>query len=429
MNFILRNRIALLFGGATLFLIFALFWPEPRKPGEMQKYYTLPQAQLVSIEYSGEMQIADAVPAKKDKTVAAPPATRVEYSIHREENILKPREPLYRVEIKSLTTTDKALAARVQELSKLKKFYASALVRSVVQDWSEPDYYYILNHETARDQEYGLKDCANKLKIRFKSTEKSFCIGTPTQGDTRRYLVDTDKDKVVITPDYTIRRLTNNIFAQREQTLYPHGSDGADLIEIKMNSEPLKKLPLLRDKTAGNLKLRMLVKDDGKEKMNVWHVDGLLSIKPSHAAELAGLINALRVNAPFASDAQPGQSLADTIRAAGIAPQALPTVMGAVKIKKTDKQDAELTSFAFFPPGIKPAVNPPFQLEKQLTRPMDTVVVSQYNAGYISADNHPRLMSILTKFESDLAEAQKKGEEEKAKKEKEAKEKKTPPPQ
>jgi hypothetical protein len=50
--------------------------------------------------------------------------------------------------------------------------------------------------------------------------------------------------------------------------------------------------------------------------------------------------------------------------------------------------------------------------------------VSQYNAGYVSADNHPRLLSILTKFESDLAEAQKKGEEEKAKREKQAAEKK-----
>lgn len=427
MNFILRNRIWLLFGSAIIFLIFALFWPEPKKPGEMQKYYSLPQAQLESVEYSGEMQISDAPPARKDKAALLPAPTRVEYSIHREDNILKPKEPLYRIEIKSLATTDKALASRVQELAKLKKFYASALVRSIVQDWSEPDYYYILKHETERDQEYGLKDCVNRLKVRFKSAEKSFCIGTPTRGDTRRYLIDTEKDKVLIMPDYTIRRLLNNIFAQREQALYPHGGDAADLIEIKINSEPLKKFPLLRDKTGGNLKLRMLVKQDGKEKMNVWHVDGLLSIKPSHAAEFAGLINALRVHAPFAFDAMPGQPVADAIRSAGIDSKAIPTIMGAVKIKKTDKQDTELTSFAFFPPGIKPAVNLPFQMEKQLVRPLDTLVVSSYNAGYLSADNHPRLLSILTKFESDLAEAQKKGEEEKAKREKETGTKKAAP--
>lgn len=422
MNYFLNNRIWLLFGFAALFLALALFWPEPKKPGEMQKYYSLPQAQLETIEYSGEMQISDAPPVKKDNVQRSP--TRVEYVIHREDNVLKPKEPLYRIEIKSLATTDKALASRVQELSKLRNFYASALVRSIVQDWSEPDYYYILKHEKERDQEYGLKDCANKLRVKFKSTEKSFCIGTPTQGDTRRYLVDPDKDKVLITPDYTIRRLLNNIFAQREQSLFPHGSDGADLIEIKVNSESLKKFPLLRDKTGGNLKLRMLVKDDGKEKVNVWHVDGLLSIKPSHAAEFAGLINALRVNAPLATDALPGKPLADSIRAAGVDPQTVPTVMGAVKIKKTDKQDVELSSFAFFPPGIRPPVQPAYQLEKQLPRPLDTLVVSQYNAGYLTADNHPRLLSLLTKFESDLAEAQKKGEEEKAKKDKESRLKK-----
>lgn len=423
MNFFLRNRILLLFSFAAAFLVFALFWPEPRKPGEIQKYYSLPQAQLESIEYSGEMQLGDAPAGKKEK-LSAPAATRVEYAIHREDNVLKPKEPLYRVDINSLVTTDKTLAPRVAELTRLKKFYASALVRSIVQDWSEPDYYYILKHEAERDQEYGLKDCSNKLRIKFKSTEKSFCVGTPTQGDTRRYLIDTDKDKVLITPDFTVRRLLNNIFAQREQALYPHGSDGADLIEIKINSDALKKLPLLRDKTGGNLKLRMLVKIDGKEKTNVWHVDGLLSIKPSHAAEFAALINALRVNAPFAVDSLPGKALADAIHAAGIDSKALPTLMGAVKIKKTDKQDLELASFAFFPPGIRPVTNVPFQLDKQLIRPLDTLVVSQYNAGYISADNHPRLMSILTKLESDLAEAQKKGAEEKAKKEKENAEKK-----
>ncbi len=414
MNVILRNRIPLLFTAAAILLIAALFWPETKKAGEMQKYYSIPQAQLESIEYSGEMSLGD-------KTKA-----RIEYAIRREDNILKPKESLYRVEVKNLSATDSALAKRVAELKNLKGFYAGALVKTIVQDWSEPDFYYVLKHEPGRDAEYGIKDCPNKLTATFRSGKKQFCIGTSSQGDSRRYLLDIEKDKLLITPDFTVRRILNNIFAQREQSLYPHGSEGADLIETKIEPEILKKFPLLREKTGGLMKLRMLIKDEGKTKINVWHVDGMLSIKPSHAAEFAQLFNALRVNAPFAVDA--GQPIAEAIRAAGIDAKALPGLTGAVKVKKTDKQDTLISEFAFFPPGVKAAPQPAFQFENQLVRPLDTLVVSQYNAGYITADLYPRLLGILTKIETDLTESQKKGEKEKAERQKKEQEQKAKEP-
>jgi hypothetical protein len=417
MNFILQNRILFLFTTAAIVLIAALFWPEAKKSGEMQKYYSIPQSQLESIEYSGEMSLGE-------KTKA-----RIEYAITREDNILKPKESLYRVAVKSLNTTDAVLAKRVAELKNLKGFYASSLVKTIVQDWSEPDFYYVLKHEPERDAEYGIKDCPNKLTARFRSGKKQFCIGTSSQGDTRRYLLDIEKDKLLITPDFTVRRILNNIFAQREQSLYPHGSEGADLIETKIETEILKKFPLLREKTGGLIKLRMLIKDEGKNKINVWHADGLLTIKPSHAAEFAQLFNALRVSAPFAVDALSAeQPIAEAVRNAGIDAKALPGLTGSVKVKKTDKQDILITQFAFFPPGTKAAPQPAFQFEKQLTRPLDTLVVSQYNAGYITADLYPRLLGILTKIETDLSEAQKKGDKEKTereKKDKESKEKET----
>lgn len=413
MNFLLKNRILLLFTTAAVILVAALFWPEAKKAGEMQKYYSIPQSQLQSISYAGEMSLGD-----KNKV-------NVDYVIQREENILKPKEPLYRVEIKDLMTTDAKLARRVDELKSLKSFYASALVRTIVQDWSEPDYFYVLKHEAERDAEYGIKGCLNKLTVTFRSGPRQFCVGTSSQGDTRRYLLDIQKDKILITPDFTVRRILNNIFAQREQSLYPHGSEGIDLVEIKIEPDQLKQFPLIREKTGGAFKLRMLVKDEGKTKINVWHMEGLLSIKPTHAAEFAQLLNALRVNAPFATPALvTDKPLTDALKTAGAPPAAQPAVTGAIKVKKTDQQDTLLTQFAFFPTGVRAAPQPAFQFENTVIKPLDTLIVSHYNAGYLTADLFPRLLSILTKFEGDLLEAQKKGAQEKAEREKKAKEQK-----
>ena len=49
MNFIIKNKTALLFVGSIFVLVLALFWPETKKAGELQKYYTRPADQLVAI--------------------------------------------------------------------------------------------------------------------------------------------------------------------------------------------------------------------------------------------------------------------------------------------------------------------------------------------------------------------------------------------
>lgn len=415
MNSIYRNRVLLLFVAAIGVLLLALFWPESKKPGEIQKYYSLPSDQLMVLEYRGEMVLSD-----KNKV-------RVHYVLSREENPLNVKEAAYKIEIRELKAVDEKVAKRVAEISQLRTFYASALVRTIIQDWSAPDFYYIIPHETQRDAEYGLKDCRDQLTLQFRSKARKFCLGTATQGDTRRYLLDVENDKLLLTPDFTVRRIVNNIFAQREQSLHPFGADGADLIEAMIGADELARLPLLREKTGGSIKLRMLVKDEGKKKINVWHVENTLSIMPSHAAEFAQLLYALRVSAPFAMSAgKPDAAIAELAQQAGIDATLKPSLSGAIKLKKTDKQDVQLTNFAFYPPGVKARETHAFQFDQQLVRPKDTLVVTNYNAGYITADLYPRLLTILQKFENDLLEAQKKGEQEKASKA--AKEKAPPIP-
>lgn len=405
MNSLYRNRVLLLFAAATGVLLLALFWPETKKTGEIQKYYSMPVDQLLQLEYRGEMSLSDKVKA------------RVHYAILREENPLKPAEPVYKIEIRELKAIDDKGAKRVAELSKVRTFYASALVRTIVHDWAQPDFYYILEHDAKRDGEYGLKDCRDQFTVQFRTKTRKFCIGTATQGDTRRYVLDADNDKLLLTPDFTVRRLLNNIFAQREQSLHPFGADGADLIEVNIGAGELARLPLLREKTGGNLKLRMLVKDEGKKKINVWHVENTLSIMPSHAAEFAQLLYALRVSAPFALDAAKiDTGIPDLAKLVAIDAKVPPALSGSIKLKKTDKQDLQLTSFAFYAPGVKPAVAHGFQFDQQLVRPKDSLVVTHYNAGFLTADLYPRLAAILQKLENDLLEAQKKGEQEKANK-------------
>jgi len=416
MNFIIKNKITLLFAGSFFVLLLALFWPETKKAGELQKYYTRPADQLVAISYKGEMQLGD-----KQKVLIA-------YDILKEENLLKPQEPVYRIEVRELSTTDKSLAKRVAELSQLKRFYASSLVKTIVLDWAAPDYYFLLPYvaeganATAKDSEYGFKDCPNQLKLQFKADLKEFCIGAASQGDTRRYLLDRKTQQIVIGPDFTVRRLINNIFAQREQSLHPYGNDGVDTIDIKVAPALLLKYPLLREKTGGIIKLRMLVKDEGNKKINVWHVENLLSIKPSHAAEYAQLLQAMRVNAQLAIDA-PAQtaSLSDLMTPLGLGAKAIPEIEGTISVKQTDKQDTLVSRYALFGSGVKASGSIALQQAKTLVRPLDTLALSSFSAGYITADLYPRVQGILQKFENDLREAQKTGEDLKAKKAEKAK--------
>jgi len=391
----MKYRLLILFSAAAVVLIAALFWPEPKKPGDMQKYYTQPTSQLLEMTYAGEMQ-------KKDKELV-----QIDYTIFKEENALKAKEPLYRIAVKT------ANGART--------FYGAPLIRTYIQDWSEPDYYYILDHEIARDEEYGVKGCPNKLTLKFKARTKNFCIGKPSQGDTRRYVLDIDADKMLIMPDFIARRIVGNIWAQREQALYPHGTEGVDLIDISIGKDILKKYPTLNEKTGGNFALRMLVKQEGKEKVNVWHIENILSIKPSHAQELSQYLTAMRVNSIFALDAAPQAQFAESPKAIGFSETTPVALTGKFKLKKTDKQDVLLSAFNLYAPGVRPASKLEFQNEGTAVKPLDTIAVSQYNSGYVTADNYPRLLAILTKFENDLTEAAKKGEQEKAERERKEK--------
>lgn len=400
MDFLIRNRIFLLFAGAAIVLIAALFWPEAKKPGDMQKYYTRDRAQLLSLRYRGTMNFDE-----KNKV-------KIDYEILREENPAKPREFVYRVHVHSLSSAQTTLRERIKQLEPVQDFYASALVHSIVQDWSSLDFYYILPHDVAKDNEYGLQNCENLLHLKFKADEREFCIGTPSQGETRRYILDRSKDKLLITPDYTIRRLLNNIFAQREQSLHPYGNDSFDLVELEIPPETLKKYPLLSEKTGGKLRLRMLVKKDGPAPINVWHVENLLSIKPSHAAELAQFLSALRIPALLAQSAhKPETPLAELQSAVGVAGKT-PALSGSFLRKRTDQQDLLLTRFAFFAPGIRHGNKAGWQTDKTEIKVLDTLAITAFNAGYLTADNFPRFTAMLQKFENDLREAAKTGSKE-----------------
>lgn len=401
MNFLIRNRIALLFFAAAVVLLAALFWPEPKKPGEMQKYYSRDPAQLLSLRYRGSMNLTE----KKQ--------VQVDYEIVRETNPARPRESVYRIEVHSVATEDPALKSRVAALARARTFPASALIRSIVQDWSSPDFYYVLPHDAAKDQEYGLQNCENSLQLKFKADEQKFCIGTASQGETRRYVLDQSRDRILITPDYTVRRVLNNIFAQREQLLQPYGNDALDLIELNIAPSMLQKLPRLSQKTGGHMRLRMLVKKDGPAPVNVWHVENLLTIKPSHAAEFAQLLQAIRIQAGFAqpmlaSDAQQK----DLNKALGLAETVQPAVSGSLMLKRTDQQDLLLTRYVFFAPSVRPTERREFQSENTVVRSLDTLAASSFNAGYITADLFPRFAAIFQKFENDLREAEQAGKKE-----------------
>jgi hypothetical protein len=177
----------------------------------------------------------------------------------------------------------------------------------------------------------------------------------------------------------------------------------------------LQKLPLLSEKTGGRMRLRMLVKKDGPAPVNVWHVENLLTIKPSHAAEFAQLLQAIRIQAAFAQPMlAPDVQQKDLNKALGLAETVQPAVSGSLMLKRTDQQDLLLTRYAFFAPAARPTERREFQTENTLVRPLDTLAASSFNAGYITADLFPRFAAIFQKFENDLREAEQAGKKEKS---------------
>ncbi|HRP68139.1 MAG TPA: hypothetical protein PLY93_01255 [Turneriella sp.] len=397
-QFVFRNRLWILFTAAFVVLLLAVFRSESNEPGAMQKYYELPITQLEKIEYAGTMNLTEKEQAQ------------VHYTVIREENILQPKEPLYRIEIKNISSENKNLKTYVANLQTVKNFYASPLIKTIAQDWSTLDYLYELEHDAKRDEEYGFKNCTNKLTLIFRTQTRIFCIGLASQSDTRRYIFDQSKNKTLIIPDFIARRIQNNIFAQRENSLYPHGVHGIDTIEWSIGKDLIAKFPTLKEKTTGRIALRKMVKEEGKKKIDVWYVENHLGIKPSHAAEAMQFITALRIQKLFATNVQPhDKPLTDFFAALGFTPSAIPAMTGVIKLKKADKQDIILTPFSFFSPNVRPQRTPAFQLENERALSQESIAVSQYNAGYLSADMYPRLTAILTKFEGDLlAEKEKK---------------------
>ncbi len=391
MSWLMRYRVLLLMGGAAAVLLLAAFWPEEKKQGEVQKYYNHNVEKFLSLSYEGAMAFGE-----KEKV-------DVSYQISPAVPPLKVSETLYQIEVKRLTSPEKKLSVELEKFSRAKVFFASGLVQTMVSDWAQLDFYFVIPYEAAREKEYGLENCANRIQIHFKNDDREFCVGTASYGDARRYLLDRKKNQIIIVPDYVVRRVTNNILAQRNEVLQPYISDAINQIEVKLSESAMRNLPTLKAKTKGSFKLRMLVKRDETKPTRVWFVDEQMGIRPSHAAEFAQLLTALRISHLFALSAQSTQASLEHLESqVGLIPKDVPTLSGTIGIQQTDIEDTVLTRYALFPPGVRPSLQPAFQKDGPAPRPRDSLVISSQNAGYLSADLYPRFEAILLKFEVDL---------------------------
>lgn len=391
MSWLIRYRVLLLTGGAAVVLLLSAFWPEEKKQGEVQKYYKHNSEKLLSLSYEGAMSFGE-----KEKV-------DVSYQISPAVPPLKFRENLFQIELKRLTSPEKKLRVELEKISRAKIFFASGLVQTMVNDWAQLDFYFVIPYEATREKEYGLENCANRIQILFKNDDREFCVGTASHGDTRRYLLDRKKNQIVIVPDYVVRRMTNNILAQRNETLQPYISDAINQIEVKLSESAMRNLPTIKAKTKGVFKLKMLVKRDEAKPSRVWFVEDLMGVRPSHAAEFAQLLTALRISRLFALPAQSTQASLDHLQSqVGLTSKDAPTLSGTIGIQQTDRQDTVLTRYALFAPGVRPSLQPAFQKDGPALRPHDSLVISSQNAGYLSADLYPRFEAILLKFEVDL---------------------------
>ena len=388
------KNLLILFASALILLVSVIFWPEPKGKDDIKKYYSIPLQQLQMISYKGMQKIHDKY------------WTNIEFEIHREENLLNPSAPIFRIDVKSVNSTESAIRAEIQDLKKIRCFYGLPLVQSIISDWASLEYIYAFDYEEKRLLEYGLKDCSNRLSVKFKSFTKSFCIGKNNFNDTRRYIFDQEQNQFLIIPDYVARRMENNIFAQKDTSPLPQGTDGLDFIDVSVNAALLAKYPVLKERTNGQLKLRMAVKTEPKGNINVWHFESLLAIKPSHAAELAQYILSLRARQPIQLNAETIKNqLSDAVNGLKSVRAEKATLYSVIKKKRTDKGDLIATELMIFPPEVRLQsseffqFNPPLQIQN-----LDHLFISKYTSGYLSADHYPRLLAIFHKFEADLRE-------------------------
>jgi len=392
--------LLILFISIPMILLSVIFWPESKGKDDIKKYYTIPVRDLQMISYKGVQKI-------HDKNWM-----RVEFEIHREENLLN-GNTLFRIEVKNVDSTDFTIREEIQNLKKIRPFYGLPLVQSIIGDWASLEYIYAFDFDEKRIAEYGLKDCANHLSVKFKNSTKSFCIGKNNFNDTRRYLLDEDQKQFLIIPDYIARRIENNIFAQKDTSPFPQGTDGVNFIDTSINSFLLSNFPVLKERTNGQLKLRMVVKAEPKGNIHVWHIENLLAIKPSHAAELAQYILSLSAKQPIQLNVETIKNqLSDAVNGLRYIRAEKAALHCAIKKKQTDKGDLLLTELMIFPPQVRLLASDfsPFNLPLQIQN-LDHLFISKYASGYLSADHYPRLLAILHKIEGDLREdAQKSAE-------------------
>lgn len=283
---------------AILLFGIALFIPEKSKSGEPRKLYSYKEADLKKLTYTGPMKISDSAPE-----------IQVKYTIVPEAYPYKSGEYFWKIEIENFPSADnwpkeKKWHSALARYASLKSFYGLNLIRSVVQDFTALDFLFEVDAEPARDSQYGFDPCKAQLLLEFRKGTKSFCLGSSTQNNGKRYVREVTGNTYLM-PDYIFRRLENNIFAQKNLLVSPYNPEDTSYIYLWPSRGFSGTMPetrsITKDKLAFQVRMHAL---PGEKERRVWYLENDLLVPPSHAAVISTEL--LRIETEFAEEIPSG---------------------------------------------------------------------------------------------------------------------------
>ena len=248
-------------------LVVFLFLPAGKNKGQQNTFVDFRTETEKSLQYSGTIK------HPVDSKLAID--YRVDYS----------KEKLRRITVKKIETP----TAAFQNLDLPATFFASKMLDSITDDLFHLEYFEKFTAETGADRRYDHSECAETFSLISAQKDYSFCIGDTNKLGTRKYLriKNTNSSRLwLLTAEYPVARLSNNIFSYIEHNFSLFNQKPFDRLQVELNSELTKEFPYLTNHT--NLRMQLI-----KDKNNRYFVPDISSIQSQNAEQLFALLAGL----------------------------------------------------------------------------------------------------------------------------------------
>ena len=144
------------------------------------------------------------------------------------------------------------------------EFTGSSSVSSMAQNLLKLQYKGETTDDSAKHEEYGLKDCLSYIKL-ITDEVNQICLGKPNYNKTNRYIQVEGRDKVYISKIYLFNRYAENIFNKIDKRLFPYNAKQVKYLQITFDKKVSSKYPLLFSEGKNSLELFAVTEKEKNE--------------------------------------------------------------------------------------------------------------------------------------------------------------------